>query len=536
MTLRFENTVVDFPTMRNIPAPEQGVSLELPPGYDVVRELRIQDSMRMVEAQHAGLGRVLVTTLNLSAEVGEVSRMAQDLITALQKVHQPWLLRPQEILGDRRVVHVVRPFPPGRTLLDHLRTRRSFSKPAAATILVAIHEAYEAFWHITGRRLMAHSLDQFWLPENFSPENPAGLVLDATQVVLEGISMYGMPVPRPMAHMARLVLYLLGHDGGSLSGGGGERFSPVPELGARINELLRHALETPNAASEGLTVLSMLAEVTTALAGRSLVKDAHRDVRRAVPEQYRGQAPAPLNRLRLLPSSESKQPILTITADENVWVGRDPTNSDLVTQFRPRTAVNDTRTRSISRAQLVVAMKGGQVCMRDVGSTNPSYTGGRRLASLEVVDLPTTVQVAGEYMLEMLPLQSSTYVTKPNVEGWPVHSIKPVMRGACLLRPLEQAALPVEVAWVFTEVGLIIRPNGLVAFELPDAEGVCARLHYHAGCFWIEAVTQAPAPVWNNQTLTPGQVLPLRSLDRLVFGSVTLKAESYAVGSAARPL
>lgn len=510
-----------------VPAKPEPVQFAPPEGYVITRELRAREVWRLSEAKHSALGDVLLTSLDVSAEVGEAVRRLSGLMQALQKSSSTELLRPVDVQLAPRMLHVARPLPPGRTLLDALRERSSFSRPTVARLLAAIHASYEALWGLVERKFVATSLGQFWLPPGKGEAGENGLVLDATQLILESTCAQAQQLARPVSHFARLALQLLGQDGGSLSGEGPGRFSPVPELSAEVNGMLRRAIAPEQ---EGdLTLPRLLAQLTAALAGHTAVAHASRTVLQ-VPENLREAPLQPTQRLRLRPM-ETAQPTIALVADEALWLGRASTHSDYVAQLRPSTPVNDNRTRMISRAQSKVFMQNGQIFLSDIGTTNPSLVDGHRIGNPELADLPLKLLLAGEYALEIRSLKSAYATPGPAVVGWPTSKQRSLRRGGCALYSLDRGTLPFEAAWVFTDASLSTDTTGRLAFDDSDPTNSAARFHHHAGGFWVEA-TVASIIDLNSRRLNPGEVAPLNPGDELRILSQLFQVQSYGLESA----
>ncbi len=483
----------------------------LPMGYQLIRELRTAENWRLCKAKHHAQGEVLITTFDVSTELAESQRRLAGILQSLQQTANTTLIRPLEMLGDSRSLHVVRTQPPGRTLLDVLREHRSFSRPATARLLAAIHSAYEALWACVPGRPMATSLDQFWLPnEGGDSENKNLLLLDVSQLVVESFADLTAANSYPVNHFARLTLSLLGQDGGTLTGAGPSRFTPVPELSSEVNGVLRRAL-MPDPTGE-LTLPWLLSQVTAALAGHTAVAHASRQVMQ-VPEAMRDLPLKPAKRIRLQPKSADR-PIIALIADDTFWLGRVGTHSDFVAQFRPRSPVNDNRTKCISRTQMRAYLHNGQVQLEEKSSTNPSHSGGRRLAETEVVQLPITIVLAGEYPIEIRALKSAYAPPGPAVVGWAAPSQRPLRRGACSFQALERGVLPFEAAWIFTDASLISDVNGQLIFDDYSPKNSAARFHHHADVFWVEA-TSVSRIILNGQPLKEGEVAPIGDGDEL---------------------
>lgn len=518
------------PTQKTTADVDEALLQIMPAGYTRSHELRTRDNWRLHTALHSSYGEVLLTALDISAEVGEAVRRLCAHMQKLQQSSCPELLRPIDVRRDSRVLHVARPLPTGRTLLDALRERRSFPRPTVARLLASIHTSYETLWSLLGARCMATSLDQFWLPPGGSEADGHGLLLDAPQIALESVGRSSGPATRPVGHFARLALMLLGQ-GGNLTGEDGTRFTPVPELSADINGLLRRALASD--APEDLTLPRLLTQLTAALAGHTAIAQASRHVLQ-VPEDLRPCVSVPCVRLRLRPQ-ENPNSIITLCADDALWLGRASTHSDYVAHFTPHSHITKERTMRISRAQARLYMQNGQLFIEDLGATNPSFVAGRRISNPEIADLPTTLVLAGEYPVEIRALKSAYATPGPAVIGWPPATRRALRRGGCALFSLDSSTTPFETAWIFTDASLATDSTGRLVFDDKDTQNSMARFHYHAGAFWVEA-TAASMIDLNGRRLHSGDMAPLNPDDEIRILGQLFQVQAYQLeGVAAKP-
>ncbi len=500
----------------------------IPQGYEMLRELRHTDSSVLRLLKHSAFGEVLVTSIDISLEVSEAVRRLNDLIGAIRKSEGHDILRPLEVTGDKRVLHIARSAPSGPTLLNALRERGAVEKKQAATILASIHACYEALWSITGRRIMATTLDQFWwFPPN-QDGGPQGLLFDPIQALAE--SDLQRALPRPNVHLARIFIHLLGHDGGSLTSLSGDRFTPLPELDARTNEILRSLL---SAEQGDVSIVRLFEELqVTPLVGlktgQAFSIPAVSSQSRRVPAAYASQAGPPLDRLRLLPQNQ-QSPALALVDDERFLLGRVATFSDYVAQFRPRNPVNDSRTRAISRVQLSLTLRDSRVELQDMGSANPTFVGDHRLEGPELFALPVTPLLASEYRFEIRQAAQSLASDAPEIENWPAVEAKPRRTGALLVRPLEREVMPFEAAWLFTDVALARKEAGVFTFATAETDTVVVRFLRHARGFWMECLTSGVEVTCNGYIMQPGEVVPLRDGDKISLGGAAYMAQTYSL-------
>lgn len=230
----------------------------------------------------------------------------------------------------------------------------------------------------------------------------------------------------------------------------------------------------------------------------------------------------PVHRLRLA-SEDRNQTLLAIVAGARLTMGRSATR-DLVTQFRPRNTMNDSRTLAISRLQCEALHEDEKFILRHPDSANPNIRKGMAVVDKEAIKLPHTVTLAGEYSVEFRPLASAYPCGYPSVEGWSQKEVeKP--KGACWVKPLDSNALRMEVGWILSDISLAATPSGGITFSDPtDGDGV-GRIHHHDGIFWWEAVDAENAKL-NGENLCPGELVPLQAGDRLLLGMASFLLQS----------
>ncbi len=488
------------------------------PGYVLDEETDSAGPCRTRTGTHASFGPVLVTTVDLSMEVAEVARRLPVLLASLRTADPERIATPLEVVSEGRYLHVVRARP-ARRLLDVLRQAQSLPKPVVARVLASIHGAYETLWNLVGRRMAAMSLDQFWLPDTGQTPDamPADVRLDAAQVVLDH-EFQPQSGCRPIEHYARLTLCLLGHDGGALSGASAGRFSPLPELSAATNELLRGALDP--ARTGELSIPDFLARLTAALAGHTAIFELRQKNHLRVAAAFAERAAEPLRRVRLMPD-QKENPILALAGTESVLLGRSSAHADFAAQFAPRSVVNDSRTRAISRVQLKAWVSGGQFMLEDVAGSNPSLIERQRLEKPVAVDPPVTVLLASEYPVEIRACRTAHPPGTLKVDGWPEAEKRALpRRGACLMVPAGSGVLKFDLGWLFTDIGLALDgAESLVRLTAADDPACVARIHSHADSLWVEVVSNSVVVSLADTTLAPGELAPLAAEDILAIGS-----------------
>ena len=514
-------------------APEEtssDASMGLLGGYSATGEVSSSGPCRVWTADHATLGAVVISSVDLSTEVADTARRLQSMATSLRSVESKHWVVPVDTPSNTKEQHFIRR-KPDLTLLDLLRRTKALEKPMVARWLASIHSAYEAFWAMCGRRIVAMSLDQFWLVKGEDAETSiSDLRLDATQILLDH-EFQPQSAIRPIEHFARLTLHLLGHDGGALSGAGGSRFSPVPELDSATNEVLRNALDSSRTGEMSLN--TFLASMTAALAGHTAIAQIKQGRSLRLSPKFAAREPVPLTRIRLMPDAK-EAPILTLVCGDEVRVGRSGNHADFVTQFVPRSPLNDSRTRSISRVQMKAVSKGGQILLEDVTDANPSMIDHQRVGKPEAVSPPVSVLLACEYPFALRSCRSAHPAGGLKVEGWPEAPRRNAFgKGACLMAPESSGVLRMELGWLFTDIGLAVsRTQNVIRYCASDDASCAARLHLHAGALWLEAVTDDIVVRLANIELRSGELVTLRPDDVIGIQDRRLLVKEHQLESA----
>ncbi len=517
------------------PMPSAPVSLEstlAAAGFQPLEELRQTGPCRVWSAEHATHGACVVSAVDLSMEVADTARRLQALMTTLGQSDAAHFILPCDVrsAGPWLLVARVRP---ARTLLDALRSVRAFDKPTAARILASIHAAYEMLWGLCGRRIVAASTDQFWLAPGAGLDfQGAEWRLDAAQILLDH-EFQPQAAVRPIEHFARLALHLLGHDGGGLASATVHRFTPLAELSPGTNEILRTALDPTRTGD--LSLNQFIARIIAALAGHTAIAEKKQGRPLKVAPAFEGREASARNRLRLMPDMEDA-PVLALCAEQRIKLGRGSAQVDFVTQFQPRSPVNDSRTRAISRVNTEAYLNGSQILLQDLADASPSLIDARRIGKPEAVDLPLTLLLGGEYPVEFQSMRSGYGSSAPVVSGWPPpppgrRSGGP--RGACMLRPGIASGLNMQLGWVFTDIGLRVtgeQPATLILCSAQDPTCL-ARIHHYAGGFWIECASSKAGLRLDETELQPGELAPLEPGVVLSISSYRLLVREFVPAS-----
>ena len=316
--------------------------------------------------------------------------------------------------------------------------------------------------------------------------------------------------------------------------GGNARYQPVPQLTSHQNVLLRRALTSEGRAGftsakafiEEFFGVSMhhslsahterLRSLTATMSGRtasssvtqSPVSASMVTVRRTGPVSPPPlpQAPttgpltthakdretltplSPTLRLRLMPSNE-EAPVITLVADERIYLGRSASDADFIAQFRPRSNTNDGRSRRISRVQTHLSLKVPKIVLEESAAVNPSVIHDSPIPGYAELDLPGVFLLAGEYPVEVRAMPSD--YDQPREIADLAHKDEDKLQGAIILRPGGAGVLLCEVALVFSDVGIHFSKSGRPWLRVESGTAPAARVHRLANQFWLEPVETA---------------------------------------------
>lgn len=193
----------------------------------------------------------------------------------------------------------------------------------------------------------------------------------------------------------------------------------------------------------------------------------------------------PMVRLRLVPDSE-EAPIFTLVGEETMILGRSAADADFIAQFRPRSNMNDARSRRVSRAQTKAQIKDGKLVLEESVAVNPSVLQDAPIPGFAQAELPVNFLLAGEYPMEVRAMPSD-YDKGREVSGWgDVENGR--LQGGIILRPGGSGVLLCEAAVVFSDVGLHFSKSGRPWLRADASAMPVARVHRFAGQFWLEPI------------------------------------------------
>ena len=243
----------------------------------------------------------------------------------------------------------------------------------------------------------------------------------------------------------------------------------------------------------------------------------------------------PTLRLRLVPDHEDA-PIFALVADEALTLGRSAADADFVAQFRPRSNVNDGRSRSISRTQTRIRKVEDKVRLQESSAVNPSVANDAPVVRVLDTPAPLNFLLAGEYPVEVR-MMPGDYPEKREVVDWDVEQSTP-LDGALIVRAGGSGVLLCEAAMVFSDVGLHFSKSGRPWFRAEAGAVPAARIHRLAGQFWLEPIAASVfSRAGNMDTPTlPHELLLLRDGDKLRFGPYGYKVLGYNLSANDTPL
>lgn len=411
---------------------------------------------------------------------------------------------------------VISEIPGGQTLRELLQQRKALSIEETEAFLRMLTEACESAALQGWPRLpidMAHLyLDgRIGLPRIAVPDVP---IFDESSVV--------MPVEARdyVKPLAALCCELLGQPQSLRSGN--VLYQSIAQLTTSQNAVLRRALTSEDrmdysgarvfmnelfSFSDGVTPAEKIRTLTETMSSediQTISADAV-TVRFTVPAVRQtsstasGSAPLlmlpadretaaalpPIKRLRLLPDSEDA-PVFTLVHDEWLTMGRSAAEADFIAQFRPRSNVNDGRSRRISRAQTRLQLRDGRLIIEENGAVNPSLYQGSIIHEKLEVQASDSFMLAGLYPIDVRYV-SSDYKTSREIRDWPQPDVMP-MKGALMVSAGGSGVFLCEAAMIFSDIGLHFSKSGRPWFRAETNTRPVARIHVIAGQFWLEPV------------------------------------------------
>jgi len=237
----------------------------------------------------------------------------------------------------------------------------------------------------------------------------------------------------------------------------------------------------------------------------------------------------PMTRLRLLPHSEDA-PVLTLIFDQWLTLGRSVSGADFIAQFRPRSNVNDARSRRISRAQTRILKLSQKLIVDEDSPMNPSLVIDAPLAPHSELDIPATFLLAGEYPLEVRHVPSD-YPSMRHIANAPVTDSVP-LSGALLARPNGSGVFLNETALLYSDIGIHFSDSGRPWFRADASTTPAARFHRYADQFWLEPLDVTNVTRNSGRTKAHELIL-LQNGVRLTIGAFTYTVQSYTLNEGA---
>lgn len=236
----------------------------------------------------------------------------------------------------------------------------------------------------------------------------------------------------------------------------------------------------------------------------------------------------PTLRLRLVPEQEDA-PIFALVADDHVTLGRSAADADFVAQFRPRSNVNDGRSRRISRTQTKIRKAGDLLRLQESSAVNPSVALDAPISNVLETPPPLNFLLAGEYPVEVRAMPTD-YAERREVKDWPQGDDER-LGGAVIIRAGGSGVLLCEAAMVLSDVGLHFSKSGRPWFRAEPGSLPAARIHLLAGQFWLEPIASS---VFSRAGKTdaptqPHELLLLRDGDKLRFGPYAYRVLGYSL-------
>jgi hypothetical protein len=195
-----------------------------------------------------------------------------------------------------------------------------------------------------------------------------------------------------------------------------------------------------------------------------------------------------------VPDSE-EAPIFALVGEDTLVLGRSASDADFIAQFRPRSNMNDARSRRVSRAQARARIKDGKLVLEESEAVNPSVLQDAPIPGFAEVDLPTNFLLAGEFPVEARAI-ATDFVVGREVKDWPdAEDPNAKLHGAVILRPGGSGVLLCEAAAVLSDVGIHFSKSGRPWLRADSAAMPVARLQRFAQQFWFEPLESSVVAV-----------------------------------------
>jgi len=523
------------PTPEVAPAPASGHTDEipLPAGYHLERELVSNQFVRVCHARDPS-GESALLTILAPKTTGRIDTTSLgSCLYELQQLQSDNLLPIHETRAGNPLTFVARIIKSGINLGEVVRRQSRLTKEQVSLVLLGLYHAYLDFWKVEST-IVASSLTQIIL----TPSPPASNVwqpgvsvkLDGGEALLIGTRFQEEPMLR--RHFAIIACQLFGQPGGELTSLSSIRFTPVPELSADDNGLLRELADADSPDAISLEeFLTRFTGIKIAPRGES-AEDSTDNIPVTGPlriaESYRDRTEAvPCTGLRLMPAT-SGIPILSFVAgDEPLILGRSAKDADFVAQYSPRSNTNDARTRMISRCQLEIHRVEGepdQFKIKDTGSQNPSLLDDSKTVDTRKIRPPFSLLLGGEYAVrvksypsryeKLREFDNSVRITQAGEEENSVCGPTLIVRG------MESQILRFDTAWLTSDIELVADNNGVLRLGQSQGNDIAARVHYWHEEFWIEGTPGDFRLRIDETDLAAHELAPLRPGARLDFNGI----------------
>ncbi len=535
----------------------------------------------------------ILSFCDYASPVGRASLERQRrVVEAMSRPPVALLCRALDFRLEQDFQWMVSEFPGEFSLKELLQQRQALSMEEVEAFLRLITEACEAATTLGWPRLALDAANLFVDPRLGLPRIPAPDVpsfeatgsdvpsFDPMATMQFNVADFKAaatdPIPKDthdyVLPLAALCCDLLGQP--QSMRGGNARYQPVPQLTSQQNVLLRRALTSEGRAGFvsaksfmddffGISMSPSIAAHTERLRTMTVtvtrtqpeeinpVNPLAVTIRVAQPpplparppepptpacppvavkptEKEAAQAMRPTLRLRLVPDHEDA-PIFALVADDGLTLGRSAADADFVAQFRPRSNVNDGRSRRISRTQTRIRQIGEKLRLQESSAVNPSVVNDAPVVQVAEATAPLNFLLAGEYPVEVRAMPTD-YPEKREVLEWEQENESP-LGGAVIVRAGGSGVLLCEAAMVLSDVGLHFSKSGRPWFRAEAGAVPAARIHRLAGQFWLEPIAASVfSRAGNMDTPTlPHELLLLRDGDKLRFGPYGYRVLGYSL-------
>lgn len=250
------------------------------------------------------------------------------------------------------------------------------------------------------------------------------------------------------------------------------------------------------------------------------VREGDREIAEAMP---------PTPRLRLVPDSD-EAPVFALVSGNGLTLGRSAADADFVAQFRPRSNLNDGRSRRISRSQTSLTLKGSKVALEEDSAVNPSVCHDSPIPCYAELDLPASFLLAGEYPVDVRAMPTD-YDHPREMADLP-HKDEGRLDGAVIVRPGGAGVLLSEAALLFSDVGMHFSKSGRPWFRAESGTVPAARFHRIGPQFWLEPIEPSVIAVADGSQIRSKahELVLLRDGVKLRVGAYGYTVQAYTPG------